>query len=454
MICVSVIMPSLNVEDYVEECLRSVLEQTLHNIEILCVDAGSTDGTVEIIKSYMKIDNRVRLLHSDVKSYGYQLNMGLANAAGEYIAIVETDDIVPEDMLDTLLRTADRSKADFVKAGFISFGSFKNKKYFSSVTRNVPKDIWNCKIDLGRHPEIGLCDINHIWTGLYRKKFLLEKRIRFNETPGASYQDTSFSILAGLLADSCVYIDDIVYMYRIDNAGSSVRSDAKIRCVIDEFDYIEHNLREAGKYTYQIKQLLAHQKIFVYSWNCRRLPRSSAEKFLSLIRDELQEIQFLIENDKLEPYEVENMKILCEKGYLQEYVRFKEKQKNKFYEVVKLLEEEKNVIIIGAGFYAEQILVTGEMLGANVIWGIADNSTQKQGKMLMGYEIKSVEQIVSEYPKGKYLIASKAYSAEIRDQLLRIGMEKGQIIEINAYPGLSGIICNLKEMETNANGNK
>ena len=86
---VTVIMPSLNVANYMEECIKSVVDQTLKNIEILCIDAGSTDGTLEIIERYSSVDRRIELIHSDKRSYGYQVNLGIKLAKGEYIAILD-----------------------------------------------------------------------------------------------------------------------------------------------------------------------------------------------------------------------------------------------------------------------------------------------------------------------------------------------------------------------------
>ena len=76
---VSVIMPSLNVAAYIRECLDSVISQSLQELEIICIDAGSTDGTKEILTDYAKRDSRIVLLHSERKSYGRQVNMGLGS---------------------------------------------------------------------------------------------------------------------------------------------------------------------------------------------------------------------------------------------------------------------------------------------------------------------------------------------------------------------------------------
>ena len=108
---VSVILPSLNVKDYIEEAVRSVMEQTLKEIEILCIDAGSEDGTWEILSRLAETDDRIVLCHSDVKSYGYQVNMGIDMANGRYIAILETDDYADAPMYERLY---EQSSAGYV----------------------------------------------------------------------------------------------------------------------------------------------------------------------------------------------------------------------------------------------------------------------------------------------------------------------------------------------------
>ena len=99
----TVIMPSLNVAPYIEMCIKSVVNQTMQDMEILCIDAGSTDGTLEILEQFKREDSRIRIIHSDKKSYGYQVNKGLALAKGKYVSIVETDDFISQDMYELSL---------------------------------------------------------------------------------------------------------------------------------------------------------------------------------------------------------------------------------------------------------------------------------------------------------------------------------------------------------------
>ena len=120
---VSVIMPSLNVAPYIKYCIESVQNQTLHNIEIICVDAGSTDGTLEILQECALSDSRIKILHSDMRSYGHQVNMGIRYAHAKYVAIVETDDYIESEMYQSLYEIAEKYGLDVVKADYDFFDS-------------------------------------------------------------------------------------------------------------------------------------------------------------------------------------------------------------------------------------------------------------------------------------------------------------------------------------------
>lgn len=213
-------MPSLNVSNYIEKCLQSVVKQTLHDIEIICVDAGSTDGTLEILERFAEIDSRIAIIHSDKKSYGYQMNLGIKRAKGEYIGIVETDDFVSLDMFERLYEKTLEKKVDFVKSNYISFFNLNGNVQEINTIKSKTNRICNRVLELNRYHDNRLVDINNIWTGIYRRAFLIDNELWFNETLGASFQDTSFSILVGLVANSCIYLDEHYYYYRIDRPES------------------------------------------------------------------------------------------------------------------------------------------------------------------------------------------------------------------------------------------
>jgi len=128
---VSIIMPSLNVVSYIEECLQSAINQTLKDIEIICIDAGSTDGTREVITKYLLTDKRIRLIDSTVKSYGYQVNLGIHEARGEYIGILETDDYVDCEMYMKWLKRITQTMYEQIMMNYLRL---KVKGYLIPVT--------------------------------------------------------------------------------------------------------------------------------------------------------------------------------------------------------------------------------------------------------------------------------------------------------------------------------
>ena len=132
-------MPSLNVRNYIEESVKSAMNQTLHEIEIICIDAGSNDGTWEILSQLAETDERIVLCHSDVKSYGHQVNMGIDMAKGEYIAILETDDYVEPEMYEKLYITAVTKDCEYVKGDCFAYWTQDNEERFFFMKRTFPR---------------------------------------------------------------------------------------------------------------------------------------------------------------------------------------------------------------------------------------------------------------------------------------------------------------------------
>lgn len=190
---VSVIMPSLNVAPYIEKCIKSVINQSLQDIEIICVDAGSTDGTLEILENYSNKDKRIKLVHSPVKSYGYQVNLGICMARGDYIGIVETDDFVDSNMYEVLYGLAIENQLDYAKGMFDMFVSIdsNNEVRWRHQSFGNHTELINRIVEPSDIAYIYANDTS-VWSGIYRKSFLEENNISFNESAGAAYQDIGF----------------------------------------------------------------------------------------------------------------------------------------------------------------------------------------------------------------------------------------------------------------------
>ena len=118
---VSVVIPVYNVETYIRECLDSAIAQTLKDIEIICVDDGSTDGCPQILDEYAQKDDRIKVIHKANSGYGHSMNVGLDAATGEYFAILESDDIIKPNMYEVLYAEAKKHDVDLIKSDYEIF---------------------------------------------------------------------------------------------------------------------------------------------------------------------------------------------------------------------------------------------------------------------------------------------------------------------------------------------
>ena len=436
---ISVIMPSLNVGHYIKKCMESVLAQSFKDIEIICVDAGSTDGTYEILQKFACKDNRIKVMHSDIKSYGYQLNLAIKNACGDYIGIVETDDFIDKDMYSNLYEVAIKYNVDYVKGNYKEFLEKNDKTIISDYKRiRLPQKYLDSKIDLEKETEARLIDINHIWSGIYSKKFLQDNNIKFNETPGASFQDTSFSILVGMLAKSCVYADIAMYYYRIDNADSSVKSDSKINCIIDEFRYVESQLNERNLFSdNDIKNLINKVKINSYKWNYSRLSIQSAKKFANNVKQELLAMKEMKYIDEVFDYnEQKYIDIIL--GLEEDIPDYSIDAFDNTIKLIDLFKQNKKIYLICAGDYANRIICLQEYMGSTSIAAVFDNAELKVGTIFNGYKIKSTSELKN--TDGKYIIASRYACADIYDQIISKCEKSVEIIKCEELPQFENMI--------------
>lgn len=280
---VSILVPIFNVEKYLRQCLDSVVNQSLKDIEIICIDDGSTDSSPKIIKEYAKGDPRFTVITKKNSGYGDSMNKGIEKARGEYIGIVESDDWVDVDMFENLYKIADENKVDVVKSNFYFYSGTgnTNKKFHLVNSADAEKVINPIETTSVFFPQAA------IWTGLYKKSFLEKNAIRFLPTPGASYQDTGFNFKVWASAKKAYLTNDAYLHYRIDNDNSSVKSKGKIFAVVDELTDM-YRFAENTKHFDQLKPILFQRKYEIYMWNYGRLTSDAAREFISHVHKELK----------------------------------------------------------------------------------------------------------------------------------------------------------------------
>lgn len=289
---VSIVIPSLNSMCYIEECLQSVLNQTLQDIEILCVDANSTDGTLEYLKELESKDKRLKVIVSDKKSYGYQMNLGIKAAKGEYLGIVESDDYIKPNMYAELYRIAKEKQCDVVKGDMLEFVD-KNGERIFTYTRliNWTKCLYHRNLnakDVRVFTQSGIMNPS----GIFKLSFLRENQIYHNESLGAAYQDTGFWFFTHLLASKIFFVNEAFYCYRQDNENSSVNriSLEKALNLSREYDFIRKKLDDNPNLKNLIS-LVSYLRFGGYNWILGRIMDAYKLPFLQRIQSEFLELE-------------------------------------------------------------------------------------------------------------------------------------------------------------------
>ena len=277
---VSVVVPVYNVEKYLPECLNSIMQQSLKEIEIIVVDDGSTDDSLSIIEDYAKKDSRIVVISKENRGYGHSMNRGFEKAQGEYIGIVESDDCARPEMFEKLYEQASLNNADIVRSNYYTMAD--NGTKFDLI------DILN----LAHAPYYGVFNPQDyqdilrgspaIWTGIYKRDFITKSDITFLESAGASYQDTGFMLKVLIAAERVVLMREAFLNYRIDNESSSVKSGAKVFCVSDEYASLEDFLFHYPEKASAFRHMIPAKKYETYLWNYNRLDDSLKQDFLKL----------------------------------------------------------------------------------------------------------------------------------------------------------------------------
>lgn len=279
---VSVLVPIYNVDKYLPYCLDSLVNQTLEDIEIICINDGSTDDSLKIVKKFAAADPRVVVIDKKNSGYGDSMNKGLEKAKGEYVGIVESDDWIESEAFESLYLLAKRYDTDVTRANYFHYENGKNQK-----NEVINPDEIGYAVDprVSKHM---FYQAPAIWSAIYRRDFLTENNIKFLPTPGASYQDASFNFKVWTCAKRASFTTNAYLHYRLDNETSSVNSLGKVFCVCDEYAEIERFLKETGNFE-DLKDTYYNCKFASYLWNINRLPYKFAKQFIKRVKAEFKD---------------------------------------------------------------------------------------------------------------------------------------------------------------------
>ncbi len=280
---VSVLVPIYNVERYIREALDSLVAQTLDDFEVVCINDGSQDGSRQIVQEYLDADPRFRVIDKDNSGYGASINMGLQQARGRYIAILESDDFFEPDALQTLVKLADAANADVVKGDYWFYWSTPKERNVEAGV--ISEEMTGHVFDAWHEPQIFFANPS-VWSAIYKRSFLLGNGLKMLETPGASFQDLGFTFKVWACARKIVCAGKPILHYRQDNEQSSVNNPKKVFCVCDEFDSME-DFVDAVPARAKLRPYLFRLRYDSYMWNFERLAPELRAEFLDTMVGDL-----------------------------------------------------------------------------------------------------------------------------------------------------------------------
>lgn len=231
----SVIVPVYDVEQYLVQCLHSILRQSYNNLEILLIDDGSTDSSGEICEKCASNDPRISVFHKTNGGQSTARNLGLDKVRGDYIAFVDSDDMLENGMFSAMVEALEDTDADIAACAF--FNCSEEGKEASGAGGKIycwtPDEIFLNK-DRVRF---------FVWNKIYRRETIGTTRF----IPGQVYEEVHFNHLTFLSARKLVYIESPYYDYRISRAGNTNSTFKPGRmCIFKEFDSLQQDLEEHG----------------------------------------------------------------------------------------------------------------------------------------------------------------------------------------------------------------
>lgn len=226
---VSVIMPVYNTAPYLEKCINSVLNQTYNNLEIICVDDGSSDESGEILDRFAKYDARIKVIHTSNAGVSSARNTALRAATGTYIGFVDSDDYIASDYYEKLVTALKDKDIDIVTCSYylVNAGEIvraANKKKVSTESMYI-KDFFRYMYERDTYKGVG----SYLWTRLIKREIIKDRdgilKIYFKHEYGG-IDDIVFVAEASLESNYIQYIDEPLYYY-VQREGSIVHSNYK-----------------------------------------------------------------------------------------------------------------------------------------------------------------------------------------------------------------------------------
>ena len=282
---VSVIIPVYNVEQYLRQCIDSVRAQTLFDIEIICVNDSSTDGSLKILEEYAQKDERIKVVTQPNGGAGAARNRGLSMASGKYLSFLDSDDFFEPEMLELAYQKAEEDKADFVV--FNSDQYYTDKKKFINVSWTLrekelpPYTPFNHR---QMTDNIFKVFVGWAWDKLYNREFVLQNHLLFQEQRTSN--DLLFVFSAVAIAKRISVVKKVLAHQRRDAKDSlSKTRENSWHCFYDALTALRERMVSEGLYR-EVEKDYINYALHFSLWNIRTLAEPTKSMLIRKMKAE------------------------------------------------------------------------------------------------------------------------------------------------------------------------
>lgn len=259
---ISIIVPVYNVEEYIYECIKSIQNQTYTNLEILVINDGTKDKSIDVIKFLIDSDPRIKVISQENQGLSAARNTGLDHCSGKYVAMIDSDDTVKPEFISDLYNEIKNGKVDIVRDSFRDFDGEIPSGWISdfNTSKSRGKDVLSEFLDNSTSFVV--------WSSLYRTKFLNDNQLRF--TNGILLEDGDFTCRAYMRATYVKTINKSNYKYRI-RPGSILTTNNAEKMSRSEMIVINKFLDLITEYKFKKDQFIIKKAIYAFMRDWTRI---------------------------------------------------------------------------------------------------------------------------------------------------------------------------------------
>ncbi len=365
---ISIIIPVYNTSKYLEQCLESVINQTLSGIEIICVDDGSTDKSLEILKNYQQKDNRIKILTQNHKKQGKARNYGISVAKGEYIGFVDSDDWCELDMFEKLYERAIETNSDITMCAVTTYNDNNNGEFSQANTYSnldiFPKSFFNRVFSSSETIDFLMNICVYPPNKIFKRDFLITNNIKFNE--GIYFEDGAFFFNSWLYAKRISLIKYFGYYYRMYSETSTSFSN----------DFYKLEIFKATK---DKEQVLKKHKIYnIIKKDFKSYKRKSILYWLNKITDKRASFLYW------------SLILINQPDCLLMPLKILMQELSLYFKIIRY--RKQRIVFWGASIFLDKFLKKYKIRDKNIV-GIIDKNPAKGGMLIGSYKCYAPENL-------------------------------------------------------------